>query len=296
MRNARQLRPHPDPSVSAVAERYARHAAGAARGRLKWTMAAIAGLAAGVGVSAGIWSRGVTAGVVSVATVLVVLACIAVPVLRLTQLLKVEMANKMALAPAGASAGAAGTPAPGEWAPAGRELAVKYHWGRILRQLGPLFGIGCLFLVYGLLIPNGTMESLLLLVISSLLIATTVLAAIRVLRWGLRRPILTLDADGVHMPRYRYTLPWPELAEVRLVRLRASRRGRRPPATIIAFVAADPQAAVRALRANGAGRRCEKSCRLYGTPLTLVDRLTDQPADRITAAATAWAPVPVRQY
>ena len=295
-RNARQLRPHPDPRVAAVAERYARQAVLGARGRLRWTMAVIAGLAAGVGVSIGIWSPGVNAGVVTVATVLVVMAIAVVPVLRVNLLLKIEMANKMALAPAGAPAGAEGTPAPEEWVPAGRELAVRYNRGRVLRQLGPLFGMGCVFLVYGLLVTNAAAGARFLLVVfSSLLIALALLAAIRVLRWGLRRPILRLDAGGVHMPRYRYTLPWPEMAEVRLIPLRAFRRGRQP-ATIIAFVPADPQAAVRALRANGAGRRLEKSCRLYGTPLTLVDRMMDQPADRITAAATAWAPVPVRQY
>jgi hypothetical protein len=287
-----------------VAEAYARQAVRGVRGRLRWTMAAIGGVASGVGVSVWIWSRGAGADVVTVAAVLVFLACVAVPVLRVSLLLKVEMANKMALAPAGAPAPAPapapaspeGTPAPGDWAPAGRELAVRYRWGRILRQLGPLFGIGCLFLVYGLLIPNPVTASLLVLVPSSLLIAVTVLAAIRVLRWGLRRPILRLDADGVHIPRYRYTLPWPELAEVRLIPLRAFRRGGGQPTMIVAFVPADPQAALRALRANGGGRRLEKSCRLYGTPLTLADRLTDQPADQITAAASAFAPVPVSRY
>ena len=300
-RNARQLRPHPDPRVAAVAEGHARNALGRARRRTRWMVAIIAGLAAGVGASIGFWSPGVSTGVVMVVTMVAVMAIILVPILRVSLLAKMEMANKMALAPAGAPAPAPASqesiPEPGEQAPAGQDLAVRYNRGRVVRQLGLLFGLGCLFLAYGLLTPTtDTTERWLLVFFSALLIALAVIGAVRVLRWGLRRPILTLDAAGVHMPRYRYTLPWPELAEVRLIPMQASRRARRQPTTIIAFVPADPQAALRALRANGAGRRFGKSCQLYGTPLTLADRLMDQPASQIAAAASAFAPVPVSRY
>ena len=46
----------------------------------------------------------------------------------------------------------------------------------------------------------------------------------------------------------------------------------------------------------GGARQFEKSWRLYGTPLTLADSLMDQTADKIAAAASAFAPVPVSRY
>ncbi len=301
--------------MAAVAERYARHAVARARRRTKWVVALLAGLAAAAGASIGAWSPRVNTGLATVIALLLVFAIVLAPMLRVSLLSKMEMANKMALAPAGYGAPAGGYGAPadygapagaqgtatirGQQAPAGQELTVKYNRGRVSRQLGLLFGLGCLGLAYGSLADNTiAAERLVLVLFSVFLIALAVLGAISVLRWGLRRPILTLDADGVHMPRYRYTLPWPELAEVRLIPLQGSRRGRRQATTIVAFVPADPQASLRALQGNGAGRRFEKSCQLYGTPITIADRMIDKPAEQITAAASAFAPVPVpvRQY
>jgi hypothetical protein len=98
-----------------------------------------------------------------------------------------EMANKMALAPADgdAPASAEGTATTRrQQALAGQDLVVKYNRGQVLRLLGLLFGMGC--------------------------------------------------SGGVHMPRYRYTLPWADLAEVRLIPLpNPRRRRRRRPVAIV---------------------------------------------------------------
>ena len=295
-RNARQLRAHPDPRVSAVAERYARHALDQARRRVRWLVIVVAVLACGIGAFSGVWSPGVSTGFV---TALVVMAIIVVPMLRVSLLSKMEMANKMALAPADggapASAEVTATTRPPQ-ALAGQDLVVKYNPGRVLRLLGLLFGVGCFFLAYGLLMRTDTPERWFVWLSGALLIALAVTATVRALRWGLLRPLLTLDAGGVHMPRYGYTLPWAELTEVRLIPLPNPSHRRRRPVAIVAFVPADPDAALREVRAQGGARQFEKSWRLYGTPLTLADSLMDQTADQIAAAASAFATVPVSRY
>jgi hypothetical protein len=263
---------------------------------MRWLVIVIAVLACGIGAFSGVWSPRVSTGVV---TALVAVAIIVVPMLRVSLLSKMEMANKMALAPAegGAPASAEGTATTrGQPALAGQDLVVKYNRGQVLRLLGLLFAMGCFLLAYGLLMRTDTPERWFFWLSGALLIALAVTAAVRALRWGLLRPLLTLDAGGVHMPRYDYTLPWAELTEVRLIPLPNPSRRRRRPVAIVAFVPADPDAAVREVRAKGGARQFEKSWRLYGTPLTLADSLMDQTADQIAAAASAFAPVPVSRY
>jgi hypothetical protein len=258
-----------------------------------------AGVVAGLSGFIGASSPGVNTGVVTAVTIVLVMAIVVGPMTRVRLLSKMEMANKMALAPAdaGAHARAEGTDTVREQRTlAKQDLVVKYKRGRVLRLLGLPFGMACLLLAYALLMPIATADRLFLGFCSAMLIAFVVMGAAQVLRWGLGRPILTLDAEGVHMPRYSYTLPWADLAEVRLIPVRNASRRRRQPAAIVAFMPADPEATVRELRAKGGPRRFEKSCRLYGTPLTIADRLMDQTADQITAAASALAPVPVRRY
>jgi hypothetical protein len=282
--------------VSAVAERYARAALDGTRRRVRWLVIVVAVVACGIGGFSEFWSPGVSTGVV---TALVVMAIIVVPMLRLSLLSKMEMANKMALAPAdgGAPASAEGTATTrGQQALAGQDLVVKYNPGRVLRLLGLLFGIGCFLLAYGLLIRTDTLERWFFWLCGAFLIGLAVTAAVRALCWGLLRPLLTLDAGGVHLPRYDYTLPWAELTEVRLIPLPNPRRRRRRPVAIVAFVPADPDAALREVRAMGGARQFKKSWRLYGTPLTLADSLMDQTAEQIAAAASAFASVPVRRY
>jgi hypothetical protein len=297
-RNARHLQAHPDPRVSAVAARYARAALDGTRRWVRWLVIVVAVLACGIGAFSGVWSPRVSTGVI---TALVVMVIIVVPMLRVSLLSKMEMANKLALAPAdgGAPASAEGTATTRrQEALAGQDLVVKYNRGQVLRLLGLLFGMGCFFLAYGLLMRTDTPERWFFWLSGALLIALAVTAAVRALLWGLLRPILTLDAGGVHLPRYGYTLPWAELAEVRLIPLPSPRRRRRRrPVAIVAFVPADPDAALREIRAKGGARQFEKSSRLYGTPLTLADSLMDQTADQIATAASAFAPtVPVSRY
>ena len=265
-----------------------------------WALVAAATLAAVFCVVVGVVAVELSADTVTTIAVVLAVAIIVTRPLRVRSLTKMEMANKLALVPA-----ADGYPvgpedvavSPGQEPQATRDLAVRYQRGGIMGLLGLLFGMGCLFLAYGLLTTTtATTERWLPGFFGALLIALTAVTAVQAVRWGVRRPILALDADGVHMPRYGYTLPWAELAEVRLIPLRAPGLRRRRPIMIVAFVPADPEAALRGLRAKAGSSRFEKSRRLYGTPLTIPDWMMDQAADQIAAAASAFAAVPVRRY
>ena len=111
-------------------------------------------------------------------------------------------------------------------------------------------------------------------------------------RWVLpRRPVLVLDAGGIHVPRYSYTLNWPELAEIRLTAMYAGRR-KGKPYDVVAFVPADLARASTSLRP---GRRLRRMTALYGTPPAFRDQSWDEPAERVAAAAAAFTNVPVRR-
>jgi hypothetical protein len=287
--------------VAAVAQQHARAALDWwTRPRIRWLSAAAATLLAILAIVVGVLASVASNDFVAAVILVLVVAIVTVRPLKIRSLTMMEMANTLALPPVSDrySVGAQDSAvAPGQEAgPGNRDLALRYDRGRVLRQLGILFVFGCLILAIAWLTP-GAVERGFFVFLGVFLIGLTVLAAVRAQRWGLRRPILTLDADGMHMPRYGYTLPWAELTEVRLIPLRyPNRRGRQRPIVIVAFVPADSEAALRELRAKGAPRRFEKSRRLYGTPLTIADQLMDQTAGQIAAAASSFAPVPVRQY
>jgi hypothetical protein len=110
------------------------------------------------------------------------------------------------------------------------------------------------------------------------------------------RPVLVLDADGVHLPSIACDLPWDLLAEVRLIPMRNVRRQGKG-AMMVAFVPQNPSAVLNALPASGGLRtRMERSLRMHGTPLTVCDNTMDHEGEEIAAAAAAFTGVPVRRY
>jgi len=120
------------------------------------------------------------------------------------------------------------------------------------------------------------------------------LSAWVLLRWALPgRPIVTLDAAGLHLHAVSYCLPWAELAEVRLFPIRYSRRRN----VLVAFVPAQPEAVVDAMRLSRVRRRrALRALRIHGTPLTIDVLLLDHTEDQITAAVGGFAAIPVRRY
>ena len=116
-------------------------------------------------------------------------------------------------------------------------------------------------------------------------------------RWVLPgRPVVELDAGGVHLPSIACDLPWDSLTEVRLVPVRYGRRGDRG-AVVVAFVPQDPASVLGAVTVGRRRRkRMERSLRVYGTPLTMSDGLLDHSGEQVAAAAAGFAAVPVRRY
>jgi hypothetical protein len=114
---------------------------------------------------------------------------------------------------------------------------------------------------------------------------------------GKRRPLVSLDAGGVQLPDLGGSLPWAELAEVRLFRWRGAYQRSGQPSVIVAFVPRDPAAVLSSLRPAGLRRwRLERALRKRGTPLTVLDQLADRSGPEIAAAVRAFALVPVHWY
>jgi hypothetical protein len=315
-RNARRLRAHPDPAVSAVAARYARWYLDARTWHARTQWLAIGLMLADVIVAAAVlgWlSGGPVAGrpsvlekdliwLVAVAIGAAIVVPYAVRKVRIFRLYRLELANRLAQQGVAAAVGAGPQPGAAGLAPtAGPDLSVHYERARVLRQgawvlgivgciavilvgqglsagVGPAFGVLCgFFAVFGLL-----------LVVPQVVLLT---------RWVLPgRPVVELDAGGVHLSSIGCDLPWDLLAEVRLVPVRYGRRGDRG-AMVIAFVPQDPAAVLGALTVGRRRRkRMERSLRVYGTPLSIADALLDHSGEQVAATAAGFAAVPVRRY
>jgi hypothetical protein len=313
-RNARHLRAHPDPVVSAIAARHARCYLDARTWHARAQWLAIGLFLADVLVTGAVlgWlSGGPAAGrpselersLIWLAAVLIgvaVMAPYAARKVRIIRLYRLELANRLTLggvAPAGDAA--TWPPAGGEAVAAGGELSVRYDKRRVLRQCAWVLAIaGCMVVIlvgqglstgvtpeFGALCGFFAVFGLLLVVPQVVLLARWVLPG---------RPVVKLDAGGVHMPSIACDLPWDLLAEVRLVPVRYARRGGQG-ATVIAFVPRDP--AVLAAIAGSRGRkRLARSLRVYGTPMSVSDGLIDHSAEQVAAAAAAFAARPVRRY
>jgi hypothetical protein len=233
---------------------------------------------------------------------LVIAAAIVVPYavrkVRIFRLYRLELANRLAQQ----SVAAAGPrPAAGGLAPAaGPDLSVRYERARVLRHSSWVLGIvGCIAVILvgqGLSAGVGLAFGTLCGIFAVFALLIGVPQVVLLTRWVLPgRPVVELDAGGVHLPSIACDLPWDLLAEVRLVPLRYGRRGDRG-AMVIAFVPQDPAAVLGALNVGRRRRkRLERSLRVYGTPLSIADALLDHSGEQVAATAAGLAAVPVRR-
>jgi hypothetical protein len=314
LRNARRLRAHPDPVVSAIAARHARRYLDARTWQARTQWLAIGLFLADVlvaGIVLGWLSGGPAASrpgalersLIWLAAVLIGVAIVAPYAgrkVRIIRLYRLELANKLTLGSV-ALAGAAPWPAAGGPAlTAGRELSVRYDKRRVLRQCSWMLAIaGCMVVI---LVGQGLSAGITpefcavagFFAVFGLLLVVPQVALLA--RWVLPgRPIVEVDAAGVHMPSIACDLPWDQLAEVRLLPLRYARRGGQG-AMVIAFVPRDPPAVLAAIAGSRGRQRLARSLRVYGTPLSISDGLIDHSAEQVAAAAAAFAALPVRRY
>lgn len=153
----------------------------------------------------------------------------------------------------------------------------------------PLFAAYCGYIAYGADDPTVAVVGLVgatMCALAALLIVPLYLRAIlRALRGA---PMLTLDREGVTLHSARVTLPWANVAEVRIDRM----TGRGPGADTIVFVPVDENAAVAALR--GLPRRFARDgIRRLGGPIALRAAQLTCPVDDFVAVLRS-ASVPVR--
>jgi hypothetical protein len=318
-RLARKLRGHPDPAVAAVAARYARAAlARVTRGHVGLIVFAVLTLA--VCIPAVIELGSVPAGriastpVLALAVVAAVVVMVLVALLlvrarrsfRVRLLIRMEAANWLALPPPAARTVIASPEPPST----DHHQAVRITYGMarvwVLIARALLAALGVLAGVFGALILSGPLRVLLLVLIAIPLLVVLVaigLAVYLVIRWVLpRRPVITMDRDGIHFTAVSHTLSWPELTEIRFFPVRPSqprKPGRAvPPGRIyLAFVPPHPAELLIALRISRFRLlNCERCLRVFGTPIVIADRLLDHSADEIAAAAARYAPVPLRRY
>jgi hypothetical protein len=322
-KNARHFRAHPDTVVSEVAARYARWYLDARTWHARTQRLAIGLVAADVLVASGVlgWLSGGPVAdrpsavdkaliwLVAVVIALAILTPYAVRKVRIIRLYKLELANRLALESMAEATSAETGPPTAEWAPAAepapaaeRDMRVRYDRRRVARQCVWVLLVACCMLVVlagewlsgpGMTPTVGALCGLFAIFGLLIIVPQVVLLA----RWVLPgRPIVELDAEGVHMPSIAYDLPWSSLAEVRLIPMRYARRGSQG-AMVVAFVPQDPPAVLGAI-AGGRRRRkrLERSLGVYGTPLSVCDNVIDHSGEQIAAAATTFATVPIRRH
>lgn len=319
-RNARRYRAHPDPAVSAVAARYARWYLDARTWQARTQRLALGLVIADVLVAAVVlgWLSGGPAAdrpstpektliwLVAVVIAAAVVLPYAVRKGRIIRRYRLELANKLTLesvavaASAGQAAGPL-SPAAGSAPATGWELSVRYDRRRVLRQSAWLIGLLCCMAIVlvgqglsgGITVTFGALCAF-MVVFGLLVVAPHVVLLVRWVLPG--RPVVELDADGVHMPSIACHVPWDSLAEVRLVPVRYAKRGAQG-AVVVAFVPQDPPALAAAITgvSRPRKRRLERSLRVYGTPMSISDNAIDHAAEQIAAVAAAFAAVPVRR-
>lgn len=215
---------------------------------------------------------------------------------RLKRLTRIKMANW--LAPGATSVQPA--PSPGYPATGGEPLAVRYQPGRVCGKLAGSAAIACLigcmlFLAAGWQGPVRDFEIIALAVLGCLYLLVIGSQAWLLARWAVPgRPVVDVDHDGVHFHAISVHVPWPAVSEIGLFSVRP---GRKRPVSVVGFTCADPAVILGATRPSWLRRGAMKrSTRIYGTPFTLSDTMTDQAAERVATAASGFAGVPVSRH
>lgn len=304
-RNARRLRPHPDPAVAATAARYARAALDRTSRKIliiRLAAPAVAYLIL-VKVLTSLGVSGTAGGVDIVVMVVAFGACAALMVhawlgLRRYRLLnRITMANWLAPGATRATPPAAAGPGP-----AGEEnLSVRYVPRKVAAPLALWSAITLAaagFWAFETASWHGTARTvvIVLLVVTVTGFAWTLAAqAWTLVRWALPgRPVADLDSGGVRLHTVGVRVPWTAVSEIGLFSVRAA-LGRRP-LTIVGFRCPDPAAVLEGARPDWPRRRMmRRSERVYGTPFTISVALTDQSPEAIASAAAAFAGLPVRR-
>lgn len=304
-RNGRRLRPHPDPAVSAIAARYAREALDRTSRKtliLRMVAPAVIYLIL-VRVLTSLNTSGTTAGVAIVIMVVGFLACIAFLVhgwmglRRLRLLTRISMANWLAPGATTLHPTMAAEPAA-----EGREtLAVRYAPRKVVTALVMSVAVTCVavgFWVFEATSWHGLARDgiiVILAVIGGIFLMTIAGQAWTLARWALPgRPVATLDAGGAHLNSVALVVPWSAISEISLFSVRAA-LGR--PVAVVGLSCPDPSAVLGETRLSWMRRRVMKrSTRIYGTPFSISTSMTDQTGERIAAAASGFADVPLRRH
>lgn len=309
LENGRFLRPHPVPAVSAIAAQYAQGVLDRSS-RVALLIQLLAPAVIYI-VAVEVLTSTDTSGNRAGADLAVIGAgffvCLAfalhagVRIRRFRRLTRVRMANWLAPgvpetetpAPVREEplAGEAREPSPG--------LAIRYATRRVVARLaGSAAAVAAAvgYLLFRAVSDSGPMivfYIILLLVPTSLLLLMVAGQASLLLRWVLPgRPVVELDDRGAHFNVIAVTVPWPTVSEIRLFTLRSAAFSR--PATVVGIVCAEPDIVAGPARLSRMRQRVMKrSARVYGTPFTFSDALTDQAAERVAETASQFAGVRV---
>jgi hypothetical protein len=284
---------HPDPQVAAVAVGYARTMLGFS-GKLRralltllWLPFLLIVMVVAAVIVTVVTSADEGAAVIIVAVVLWLLAmgCSFFTLLRRQfRLMRMENLNSRHL-------GSAARPAISEGTPAGERLDVRYDFRALLRSWtltgAILIGAPALAVVTGepfIYVP--------MIVVMSVMAVVVIVPALRVLPRR-DKPVLTLDSGGVSLPQSDFTLPWHQIATVRVLPMPhgAGRRGRH---RVVTFVPDDVEQVIQSAPPKLA-KSMRRATAFYGSPLVVIDKGLTSSADEITRAAESFGCLKVHQ-
>ncbi|MCL2582455.1 MAG: hypothetical protein FWE35_08380 [Streptosporangiales bacterium] len=304
-RDARRLRPHPDPAVSRCAARYAQDLTDRTSRKSLLVRALFPVLVYVIlnSVLDGLDLRGnaETLSLLGLAVVFIACVIVAVPAMaglhRLNVSTRVKTANWLALDSAIVQ------PAPpGEGAPSADALAVRYVPRKFARALALMVSLACAaggFTGSQIAGEHGLVRSIdvaLMVFLAVVFLSMIGTQAWALARWAVpRKPIVDLDARGAHFNVVPVTVPWSAVREIGLFPLRAGLGN--GTVGIVGFVCDDPDAALAGARLNWLRRRMmNRSARVFGTPFTLTGAMIDHTTEEVAAVASRFAGIPVRRH
>lgn len=301
-RNARRLRPHPDPAVSATAARHARETLDrtSRKALVVRLVAPVVIYLILVRILTSLDTSGTTAGVDIVVMVAGFIACVGFVVHALTGLRRLRLLTRITMANWLAPDATTLQPAPPPTAD-GESLAVRYEPRAVLAALAVSVAVTCVavgFWVFEAASWHGLVRTVLIGILAA--VALVFLMTIAGQAWTLARwtvpgrPVVDLDADGARLNSIGVTVPWSAISEIGLFTVRAT-LGR--PVAVVGLGCPDPAVVLKGARLSWPRRRMMKrSARIYGTPFAIPTSMTDQTGERIACAASRFAGVPVRRH